>query len=110
MTARQFDKKVVSVLERYRTYKIADHRVWKEKNQIFFSVRFEPDLFRKDPWGISAVFDKDGNLIRSSCGSYRDYLFTRILMKRIEHVCCPHKEGKGNAVQNSIKRLSMGKD
>ena len=87
MTARQFEKKAASVLEKYKSYNIADHKVWKEKDQIFFSVRFDPDAFRKEPWGVSAVFDKTGKLIKSSYGSRRDYMFTRILMKRIEEAC-----------------------
>ena len=87
MTARQFEKKLVPVLEKYGKYNLADHKVWREKDQIFFSVRFDSDAFRKEPWGVSAVFDKTGKLIKSSYGSRRDYMFTRILMKRIEEAC-----------------------
>lgn len=87
MTAKQFDKKAAAVLAGYTKYNIADHKVWKEKDQIFFSVRLDPDRFRREPWGVSAVFDPDGKLIRSSCGSLRDRLFTGILMKRIEKAC-----------------------
>lgn len=87
MTVRQFEKRIAPVLEKYGKYNMRTHMVWKENNQFYFSVRFNPDTFRKEPWGVSAVFDKDGKLIRSSCGSRRDYMFTRILMKRIEGAC-----------------------
>ena len=87
MTARQFEKKIAPVLEKYGKYHVAGHKVWKENSQIYFSVRFDPDGLRKEPWGVSAVFDKDGKLIKSSYGSRRDYMFTRILMKRIEEAC-----------------------
>lgn len=87
MTTRQFEKKIAPVLEKYGKYHMTACKVWKEKNQIFFSIRFAPDSFRKEPWGVSAVFDKDGRLLKSSYGSRRDYMFTRILMKRIEEVC-----------------------
>ena len=87
MTVRQFEKKIAPVLERYGKYNVTSHRVWKENGQIYFSVRFDPDALRKEPWGVSAVFEKDGKLIKSSCGSRRDYMFTRILMKRIEEAC-----------------------
>ena len=94
MTARQFDRKASAVLEKYGKYNIADHKVWREKDQIFFSARFNPGLFRTEPWGVSAVFTKDGKLIRSSCGSRRDSMFTRILMRRIEEACQGQKEKK----------------
>ena len=87
MTVRQFEKKIAPVLARYGKYNVTAHKVWKENGQIFFSVRFAPDPLRKEPWGVSAVFDKDGKLIKSSYGSRRDYMFTRILMKRIEGAC-----------------------
>ena len=50
-------------------------------------VQMTPDTLRKEPWAVSAAFDKDGKLIRSSYGSRRDYMFTKILMKRIEEAC-----------------------
>ena len=59
MTARQFEKKVTQVLEKYGKYNVSEHKVWKERNQIFFSVKMDPDSLRKEPWGVSAVFDKD---------------------------------------------------
>ena len=94
MTARQFERKIVPILRKYAKYNLTDHKVWREKDQIFFSAKFDPDAFRKEPWGVSAVFDKDGKLIRRSCGSRRDYMFTRILMKRIEEACLIQKEIK----------------
>ena len=92
MTTRQFEKKIAPVLEKYGKYRVADHKVWKEKDQIFFSARFEPEGLRKEPWGVSAVFDKDGKLIKSSYGSRRDYMFAKILMRRIEAACQDEKE------------------
>ena len=94
MTARQFDRKASAVLEKYGKYNIVNHKVWREKDQIFFSAKFNPGLFRTEPWGVSAVFTKDGKLIRSSCGSRRDSMFTRILMRRIEEACLGPKEKK----------------
>ncbi len=91
MTAKQFERVITPVLDKYRKYHLADHKVWKEKDQIFFSVRFAPEKLRKETWGVSAVFDKEGNLIKSSYGSRRDYMFTRILMKRIEKACLSRK-------------------
>ena len=91
MTVRQFEKKIAPVLEKYGKYHVASHKVWREGEQIFFSVRFDPDALRKEPWGVSAVFDKDGKLVKSSYGSRRDYMFTRILMKRIEEACLDGK-------------------
>lgn len=87
MTARQFEKKIAPVLEKYGKYNISGRKVWKEQDQIFLSLRFESDTLRKEPWGVSGVFDKDGKLIKSSYGSRRDYMFTKILMKRIEEAC-----------------------
>ena len=88
MTARQFEKRVASVLEqKYGKYNVTDYKVWKEGNQIYLSVRFGSDAFRGEPWGVSAVFDKDGNCISKSYGSRRDYMFTRILVQRIEEAC-----------------------
>ena len=87
MTVRQFEKKIAPVLEKYQKYNITTHKVWKENSQIYLSVRFDPDALRKEPWGVSAVFDKDGKLIKSSYGSRRDYMFTKILMKRVEEAC-----------------------
>ena len=85
MTARQFDRRVTYVLEqKYRRYRVTDHKVWKEGNQIFLSVRFGTDAFRSEPWGISAVFDRDGRCISRSCGSRRDSMFSKILIQRIE--------------------------
>ena len=100
MTARQFEKRIAPVLEKYGKYNMTAHKVWKEKDQIFFSVKLGPDAFHKDPWGVSAVFDKDGKLIKSSYGSRRDYMFTRILMKRIEEAC------SGNQALKSPRKIS----
>ena len=75
------------MLDRYRLYDIQSHKVWKEDGQLFLSVKLGPEMLRKESWGVSAVFDQNGKLIKSSCGSIRDYLFTWILMKRIEDVC-----------------------
>lgn len=87
MTVRQFEKRIAPILEKYGKYNLTAHRLWKEKDQIFFSARFDPDTLRKEPWGVSAVFYKDGKLIKRSYGSRRDYMFTKILMKRIEEAC-----------------------
>ena len=92
MTLRQFEKKVSAVLAGYRRYNILSQKTWKEDNQLFLSVKLGPEMLRKEPWGVYAVFDKDGKLIKSSCGSLRDAVFTRILMKRIEAACS--KNGK----------------
>lgn len=92
MTLRQFEKKVSAVLAGYRRYSILSHKTWKEDSQLFLSVKLGPEMLRKEPWGVYAVFDKDGKLIKSSCGSLRDAVFTRILMKRIEAACS--KNGK----------------
>ena len=73
MTVRQFEKRIAPVLEQYVKYNIKAHKVWKENNQ---------------------AFDKDGKLIRSSYGSRRDYMFTRILMKRIEEACMGEQRKK----------------
>ena len=94
MTVRQFEKRIAPVLEKYGKYHMTDHKVWKEKDQIFFSIRFDPDRFRKEPWGVSAVFDKGGKLLKSSYGSRRDYLFTKILTKRIEEACLSDRRKK----------------
>ena len=87
MTARQFEKTVRMVLESYQNYNITDCKVWKENNQIYFTLKLGPDRFRAEPWAVSAVFDKSGKLLKSSYGSRRDYMFARILMKRIEEAC-----------------------
>ena len=88
MTARGFEKRVASVLERYyRKYNITDYKVWKEDKLLFLRVRFGPDLFRNESGGISSVFDMAGNCISNSCGRRRDYLFTKILVRRIEEEC-----------------------
>ena len=88
MTAKQFEKRVSSVLERkYRRYNITGFKVWKEGKQLFLSVRLGPDMFRSETWGVSAVFDREGKCLSSSCGTIRDYLFTRILVLRIEAEC-----------------------
>ena len=87
MTTRRFDKKVSAVLSRYSRYSIVSHKVWKEDGQLYLSVKLGPEMLRSEPWGVSAVFDHDGKLIKSSCGSFRDYLFTWILMKQIENAC-----------------------
>ncbi len=87
MTVRQFEKKVSAVLAGYRRYNIISHKTWREDHQLFLSVKLGPEMLRKEPWGVYAVFDRDGKLIRSSCGSLRDVVFTRILMKRIEAAC-----------------------
>jgi len=88
MTAKQFEKRVTSVLERkYRRYNVSGHKVWKEGKQLFLSVRFDPDVFRTETWGISAVFDQGGKCLSRSCGTIRDYLFTLILVRRIEEEC-----------------------
>ena len=87
MTARQFEKTVRMVLESYRNYNITDCKVWKENNQIYFTLKLGPDRFRTESWAVSAVFDKSGKLLKSSYGSRRDYMFARILMKRIEEAC-----------------------
>jgi hypothetical protein len=92
LTLRQFEKKVSAVLAGYRRYNILSHKTWKEDSQLFLSVKLGPEMLRKEPWGVYAVFDKDGKLIKSSCGSLRDAVFTRILMKRIEAACS--KNGK----------------
>ncbi len=85
MTTRQFEKRVASVLEqKYKKYNVTGYRVWKEGRQLFLSVRLGPDDFRQDLWGISAIFDLEGNCISRSCGSKRDHMFTRILVRRIE--------------------------
>ena len=94
MTSRQFEKKASEVLKKYEKYRLAGYKVWREKDQFFFSVRFDPDRFRKQVWGVSAVFDRDGRLVKSSYGSIRDFLFTAILMKRIEEACVCSKEKK----------------
>ena len=47
MTARQFEKRIAPVLEKYGKYNMTAHKVWKEKDQIFFSVKLGPDAFRK---------------------------------------------------------------
>ena len=88
MTARQFEKRVAFVLEgKYRKYHYTEYKVWKEGKQLFLSVRFEPDQFRSEKWGISAVFDSEGNCIKKSYGTKRDYMFTKILVQRIEEAC-----------------------
>ena len=88
MTARQFEKRVSSVLERkYRRYNVIGYKVWKEGKQLFLSVRLGPDLFRTETWGVSAVFDQDGKCLSKSCGTIRDRLFTGILVWRIEAEC-----------------------
>ena len=87
MTARQFEKTVRMVLESYRNYNITDCKVWKENNQIYFTLKLGPDRFRTESWAVSAVFDKSGKLLKSSYGSRRDYMFAWILMKRIEEAC-----------------------
>ena len=87
MTVRQFEKRIAPVLAKYGKYNMTAHKVWKENSLIYFSMRFDPEGLRKEPWGVFAVFDKDGKLIKSSYGSHRDYMFTRILMKRIEEAC-----------------------
>jgi len=92
LTLRQFEKKVSAVLAGYRRYNILSQKTWKEDSQLFLSVKLGPEMLRKEPWGVYAVFDKDGKLIKSSCGSLRDAVFTRILMKRIEAACS--KNGK----------------
>ena len=88
MTARQFEKRVSSVLnQKYRKYNVTDFKVWKEGKQLLFSVRLDPDAVRNEPWGVSAVFDQYGSCISRSCGSKRDVMFTRILVRRIEEEC-----------------------
>ena len=87
MTACQFEKTVRMVLESYQNYNITDCKVWKENNQIYFTLKLGPDRFRAESWAVSAVFDKSGKLLKSSYGSRRDYMFARILMKRIEEAC-----------------------
>ena len=87
MTARQFEKKVSSVLRKYEKYNVTGYKVWRENSQIYLSVRLGPDLFREQPWGVSGVFDRTGRLIKSGYGSRRDYMLARILMKRIEEAC-----------------------
>ena len=74
MTAKQFEKRVSSVLERkYRKYNITGFKVWKEGKHLFLSVRIGVDLIRTEPWGVSAVFDSEGKCLNRSCGSRRDY-------------------------------------
>lgn len=87
MTSKAFEKKVSSVLASYKYYTVLSHKVWKEDGQLFLSVRLGAEKLRPEPWGVSAVFDGDGKLIRSSCGSLRDFMFTRILMRKIEDAC-----------------------
>ena len=87
MTTRQFDKNVSNVLAHYTRYNIVSHKAWKEGGQLYLGLKLGPDLLRNGVWGVSAVFDRDGKLIKSSCGSLRDFLFTWILMKRIETAC-----------------------
>ena len=87
MTAKQFEKKVSGVLDGYRHYNVVSHKTWKKGDQLFLSVKLGPDLLRSEPWGVFGVYDKDGKLIRSSCGKFREYLFTWILMERIEAGC-----------------------
>ncbi|MBQ9663109.1 MAG: hypothetical protein IJV40_08185 [Oscillospiraceae bacterium] len=94
MTARQFEKRVTEVLGQYGKYNITGCKVWRENNQIYLTVKLGPDLFRDQPWAVSGVFDKTGKLIRSSYGSRRDYMFTRILMRRIEEACGVGREEK----------------
>ena len=88
MTVRQFDRRVSAVLaQKYRKYNVTGHKVWKEGKQLFLSVRFGPDMFRSQAWGVSAVFDREGSSLSRSYGSRRDYMFTRILTERIEEAC-----------------------
>ena len=54
MTAKQFEKKAAQVLEKYGKYNVSEHKVWKERDQIFFSVKLGPDSLRKETWGVSA--------------------------------------------------------
>ena len=64
MTAKQFEKRVSSVLERkYRKYNITGFKVWKEGKHLFLSVRIGVDLIRTEPWGVSAVFDSEGKWV-----------------------------------------------
>ena len=93
MTTRRFEKIVSSVLDGYRRYHVLDHRVWKEDGQLFLGVKMGPERLRPEPWGVSAVFDQDGTLIKSSCGRLRDTLFTLMLMRRIEAACRNGKAG-----------------
>ena len=94
MTATQFEKKVSHVLAGYRHYNIISHKTWKEGGQLLLSVKLGPELLRSEPWGVYAVFDKDGKLIKSSCGRMRDYLFTWILTKRIESECTGREKAR----------------
>ena len=57
-----------------------------------FEKRIAPVLEQYVKYNIA--FDKDGKLIRSSYGSRRDYMFTRILMKRIEEACMGEQSRK----------------
>lgn len=87
MTTRQFEKRVAYVLTHYSRYNIVSYKAWKEGGQLYLGLKLGPDMLRTGVWGVSAVFDRDGKLINSSCGSLRDFLFTWILMKRIEAAC-----------------------
>ena len=88
MTAKQFEKRISSVLKRkYRRYNVTGYKVWKEGKQLFLSVRLGPDVFRTETWGVSAVFDPHGKCLNRSCGTIRDRLFTEILVWRIEKEC-----------------------
>ena len=97
MTTRQFEKRVSNVLEHYTRYTIVSHKTWKEGGQLYLGLKLGPDRLRKEAWGVSAVFDRDGKLIKSSCGSLRDFMFTWILMRRIETACTqPGRSNHGN--------------
>ena len=97
MTTRQFEKHVSNVLAHYTRYNIVSHKAWKEGEQLYLGLKLGPDLLRNGVWGVSAVFDRDGKLIKSSCGSLRDFLFTWILMNRIETACSkPGRRDHGN--------------
>ena len=108
MTARQFEKTVRMVLESYQNYNITDCKVWKENNQIYFTLKLGPDRFRAESWAVSAVFDKSGKLLKSSYGSRRDYMFARILMKRIEEACFLIKSYK--KIMKRIEEACAGKE